>query len=255
MKKRIGLIGLGHLGRWLITGWMNASSDLRFFVANRSAGEAKEFTLQHGCFFTTHNREAVEKSEIVILAIRPDQVSQALAGVAFTEAQTVVSVAAGVTLATLRPLVHPATVVRAMPVSCAAVNKSPVIIYPENPDVESLFSLVGRVHRLPDEARFTPGTALVGAFYAWMFLLMDEAAKWTVRQGIDAAMAREMVIETIEGACAMAADPQAVDLHDIWATLATPGGISAYGAKILSAGGGIAAWSAALEATHRRMLE
>ena len=94
-----------------------------------------------------------------------------------------------------------------------------------------------------------------GVFYAWMFLLMDEAAKWTVRQGIDAAMAREVVIETIEGACAMAADPQAVDLHDIWATLATPGGISAYGAKILSAGGGIDAWSAALEATHRRMLE
>jgi pyrroline-5-carboxylate reductase len=254
MKKKIGLIGLGHLGRWLITGFNKADYGLRFFVANRSNDKARKFAIRYGCFFTNRNQEAVDRSEIIILATRPDQINKALDCVEFTEEQIVVSVAAGVALKTLRPLVYPAKVVRALPVSCAVINKSPVIVYPKDRHVEDLFSLVGQVHRLVDEASFSPGTALVGAFYAWMFLLMDEVANWTIRQGIDQDTARKLVIETIEGACAMAADQTAMSFGDIWRNLATPGGISEHGAKIIAEGGGIRTWSEALEAINRRMM-
>lgn len=254
MKMKIGLIGLGHLGQWLITGFSKADHRLRFFVANRSNDNARKFANEYGCFFTNRNQEAVDRSEIIILATRPDQINKALDCVEFTEEQIVVSVAAGVELKTLRPLVFPAKAVRVLPVSCVSVNKSPVIVYPKDRHVEDLFSLVGQVHRLVNEASFSPGTALVGAFYAWMFLLMDEAANWTTRQGIDPDTARKLVIETIEGACAMAADQSATGFNDIWKNLATPGGISEHGARIIAEGGGIKIWSEALEAINLRML-
>ena len=94
---------------------------------------------------------------------------------------------------------------------------------------------------------------MVGAFYAWLFLLMDEATSWTAENGIDPVTARKLVIETVEGACAMAAEQEDISLADIWKTLATPGGISEQGARILSKGGGIKNWSEALEAINSRM--
>ena len=92
---------------------------------------------------------------------------------------------------------------------------------------------------LPDETAFAPGTAVIGAFYAWLYLLMDEAAIWTAAKGFDPDTARQLVLETVAGACAMAVDQDALSLSDIWKTLATPGGISEQGAGILSEGGGI----------------
>lgn len=254
MKGRIGLIGLGHLGQWLVTGWAKADPTLRFSLANRSKGRAQDFAAQYGSFFSIHNQEIVDRSDIVILATRPEQVSGALNGIEFRAGQTVVSVAAGVALGTLGPMVHPAKAVRALPVSCVAINRSPVIVYPDDREVEALFSLVGQVHLLKDEASFPPGTALVGAFYAWMFLLMEEAMHWTVRKGIEPETARQLVIETIEGACATAADQPDTSMEAIWTRLATPGGISEHGARILSQGGGIKTWSEALEAISQRML-
>ena len=106
---------------------------------------------------------------------------------------------------------------------------------------------------LSDEKTFTPGTALVGAFYAWIFALMDETATWTADQGIDPKVARQLVIQTIEGACAMASHQKETSLIQIWNTLATPDGISEYGAKILKERGCLKAWPEALEAVTRKM--
>ena len=253
MKNRIGLIGVGHLGQYLVTGLSRADKDLEFFLADISTQKAKAFSAKYDCFFTTRNQDVIERSEIVILATRPENVAQALADVEFKPEQILVSVAAGVPLKTLEPLVLPAKVVRALPISCVAINKSPVLIFPEDKFVKDLFSLVGQVHLLPDEDKFSPGTAVVGAFYAWLFLLMDEATHWTADKGIDPDTARKLVIETVEGACAMAAEQENISLAAIWKTLATPGGISEHGAGILSKGGGIKIWSEALEAIHRRL--
>ncbi len=253
MKKRIGLIGVGHMGQFLITGLAKADRNLEFLLADAFSKTAEAFAAEHDCFFSTRNQEVVEKSDIILLATRPEHVKSALADTTFKPEQVLVSVAAGVSLKILEPLAAPAGVVRAMPVSCVVVNKSPVIIYPDNSDVQALFSLVGHVHPLPDEASFAPGTALVGAFYAWLFLLMSEAATWTGEQGIDPDTARKLVVETIEGACAMAGYQDSMSLGEIWKTLATPGGISEQGAGILSKGGGLKTWSDALEAVSKRM--
>lgn len=106
---------------------------------------------------------------------------------------------------------------------------------------------------LPDENKFSPGTAVVGAFYALLFLLMEEAVTWTADKVIDPDTVRQLVIQTVEGACAMATEQNTISMMDIWKTLATPGGISEHGTRILSKAGGIKLWSEALEAITIRM--
>jgi len=253
VKTKIGLIGVGHIGQYLVTGLAKANKDLVFLLADPSEKPAKAFASSMGCYFTPHNQEAVDRSEIIILATRPEHVLPALAGITFKSDQIVVSIAAGVSLDTLVPLVAPARAIRALPISCVFVNKSPVLMFPENQTVRDLFSLVGQVHLMPNEETFSPGTALVGAFYAWLFLLMDETVSWTAGQDIDAGLARKLVIQTIEGACAVARDQDEMGLGDIWKTLATPGGISQQGAKIIADRGGIKSWTEALAAINHRL--
>lgn len=253
MKNKIGIIGVGHLGQYLIAGLSKVDNKFEFFLADPLIDKIRTNFPENNYYFTTQNQTVVEKSEIIILATRPDHVNDAINGLRFEPEQIVVSVAAGVSLQTLKPLVSPAKAVRALPISCVAINKSPVLIYPDNAHVRDLFSCVGDVHLLPNEDAFAAGTALVGAFYAWIFLLMNETTTWTANNGIDSKMARELVIQTIEGACGMAKAQDDMTLGQIWNTLATPGGISEQGANIFSEKGSIEAWSTALDAVTHRM--
>lgn len=257
MILKIGFIGAGHIAHYMLTGFSRTNKAFEFVLADpdikKTSMACREFKDSFLCSAAQNNQDAVDKSELIILAVRPDALEAALSGLRFTPGQIVASVVAGATLKTLTPLVFPARPVRVLPISCVAINKSPVLVYPENPSVQEVFSLLGQVHLLPDETTFTPGTSLVGAFYAWMIALMDETSTWTRNQGIDPVTARQLVIETIEGACGMARFQEKVSLKKIWDTLATPGGISEHGAKILTQKGGFSSWSDALESVTQKM--
>jgi pyrroline-5-carboxylate reductase len=250
---KLGIIGVGHLGKYLVQGFNNADPTIDWFLSNRSLEKTESLRSQVNCFITSRNQEVVEKADIIIIATRPGDVIPALEGLSFNENQIVVSVAAGIVLGQIQPQVSPAAAVRALPISCAAINKSPVLIYPSNQRVENLFSLLGYVHILPDEKAFSPGTALVGALYAWLFLLMDEAAAWTKDNGLDEDMARQLVIQTMAGACGMADMQEDKSFKEIWKTLATPGGISQLGADVLNNRDAFSAWSEALNEVTQKL--
>lgn len=255
--KKIGFIGVGHIANYMLQGLGNTGKSFEFTLADpdldRVSRMIKEFDNIFDCFLTQDNQEAVDRSDLIILAVRPIDLEGALGTLNFKPGQVVASVVAGASLDQLNCLVSPATAVRVLPISCVAINKSPILVFPDNAPVKEVFSLLGQVHLLPHEDTFTPGTALVGAFYAWMFPLMDETASWTRDQGIDPETARALVIETIEGACAMARQQKQMSLGAIWETLATPGGISEHGAKLLNERGCLKAWPAALEAATAMM--
>ena len=254
MTQNIAIIGVGHFAGYLIAGFANASDPLalRLFSRTRSRAERIASSYKNACVFDTA-QQAIIGASVVIVATRPDDVEVALDGVTFTDDQVVISVAAGVTLERLQRLIGAATAVRALPVSCAAINKSPVLMMPENAAARAVLTQLGQVHVLQDEAQFTAGTALVGAFYALMFPLMDHLATWTAKQGLDEKTARALVVETIAGASGMAERDSAVSFADIWTSLAVPGGISECGMKEIERNGGLTAWSAALDTVVRKL--
>jgi pyrroline-5-carboxylate reductase len=147
----------------------------------------------------------------------------------------------------LEAYAKPARPYRVLPISCVAINQSPILIYPENEEIRSLFCLLGNVHLLADEKVFEPATSLVGAFYAWLFALMEEAVTWNISQDLEPDLARDLVVETMQGACAMAQAQREISLSQIWESLATPGGISEHGIKIINQRDCLKAWSEALQ--------
>lgn len=254
MAQRVCIIGVGHFAAYLVAGFENAGGTMALRLFSRTRDRAERVAAAHprAEVFDTP-QEAIDGASVVILATRPADVETALAGLRFSSDQVVVSVAAGVTLERLRRLTGEAMAVRALPVACAAINKSPILLTPENAAARAVLEQLGRVYALQTEDQFTTGTALVGAFYAMMFPLMDHLAAWTAARGLDEETARALVVETISGASAMAEHDRNVPFQDIWASLAVPGGISERGMAEVEKAGGLVAWSGALDAVVRKL--
>ena len=254
MIENVAFIGVGHLARYMITGLRRGDQPLKLHLYNRTFEKALHLVQTYeDCENYKSAQLAVDPAELVILATRPDDVSRALENVKFSSNQLVISVVAGVSLATLKRLVEPAQVVRAMPVSCVAINKSPTLIYPNHDVAHYFFSLLGQVHHLQNEQQFNPATALVGAYYAWLFPLMGQLNDWAVEQGLDKENARQLITEINQGASAMAEMQSDRSFDDIWQSLATKGGISDRGMQTIDKLGGIDAWCAALSDVTQMM--
>ncbi|MDH6234620.1 pyrroline-5-carboxylate reductase [Mesorhizobium soli] len=254
MTPRVGIIGVGHFAGYLIAGFENAGEMTALRLFSRTRERAERVAAGHAIAEVFNSpQEAIDGATVIVVATRPADVEAALAGLTFSKDQVVVSVAAGVTLDRLQRLTGEATAVRALPVACAAINKSPILLMPENAAARAVLEQLGRVYALRTEKQFDAGTALVGAFYAMIFPLMDHLATWTAAQGLDDQLARSLVVETISGASAMAEHARNVPFQEIWSSLAVPGGISERGMDALEGAGGLAAWSSALDAVVRKL--
>ena len=114
-----------------------------------------------------------------------------------------ISVAASVRLAELAAEAAPARVVRALPLSCAAVNASPTLLCPDDPQARMAFEPLGTVHTLADEEQFVRAS-VISAFYGWVYALLDETVAWTTAGGVPPTLARSLALETVRGAAGLA---------------------------------------------------
>jgi pyrroline-5-carboxylate reductase len=249
---RVGIIGVGHLAGYLVEGLRRASPDVKIVLSPRTVERSAELAARFEARVATNNQAVVDAADVILVTTRPGDTLGACEAITFRPDQTVISAAAGLSLESLEPAVAPALAVRAMPISCAAINGSPTLIYPDNSHARALFELVGQVHVLPDESRFTPASA-IAAFYGWVYALLDETVAWTEQAGVPPETARSLVLETVRGAADMALARPDQELSAMLDALATPGGITERGLRVLHERQGLAAWTEALDAVLDRM--
>jgi pyrroline-5-carboxylate reductase len=235
-----------------VEGLRHASADVHIVLSPRNIERSADLATRFRAVAATSNQAVADATDLILLTTRPGDAVGACQDVAFRPEQVVISAAAGLCLADLQPAVAPATLVWAMPISCAAIGQSPTLLYPDHPRVRALFSLLGQVHALPDEARFTPAS-VIAAFYGWVYALLDATVTWTVQAGVPPQTARELVLETVQGAVGMALAQPEQALAAMLDSLTTPGGITEYGLWVLERREGLTAWTEALGAVLNRL--
>ncbi len=254
MTQTIAFIGIGHLAEYMIHGLRAKDAQTRIILVARSPARAQGLAANDPQTTIVDTAQAaVDAAEIIIIATRPDDIEAALKPLRFREEQVLISVAAGVNLEKLTALCAPALAVRSLPLSCVSIQKSPTLVFPDDPIAKQFLTRLGPVHVLTSEAHFPAATALTGALYAWVFALMDETHKWAQSAGLPADVARELVQDTFAGAAAMAQHQSDISFGNIWGSLATPGGISEQGHQVIAGQGGFAAFSNALESVRNRL--
>lgn len=251
-RDRIGIIGTGHLAGFLVAGWHRHAAPPPFVVSPRNAAQAATLAQEYGVAIARDNQDVVDRSDLVVVAVLPGQGHDVARSLRFRAGQIVLSVMAGVPHGAIAALAAPAAaVVAMMPGLANARGAGPSCIFPENAPVRAFLSALGPVHALPDTEAFT-AASVFGAFSGCTFRFMAEAIAWFEAHGVDAPTARALVAETLAGNAAVVR-ASTEPLAALMTGIATPGGITEQGLRVLEREGALAAWSKAMDAVHARL--
>ena len=263
---RIAFIGGGHMTTSLVGGLRErgaARADL--FVADPSARQLERLQFDFGVRTTTDNVEAVRAADMVVLAVKPQDMTAAarsIAGELGSRRRTVVSVAAGIRLAHLAQWLGAGVpVVRTMPNRPALIGAGITaavagadVTREECAKVERVLSTVGPLVWLDDESLMDAVTAVSGSGPAYFFLLVEALEDAAVSLGLPRATARHLAVHTALGAGRMV-----VESPESPATLreqvTSKGGTTAAALDVLASADMRGIFAAAIAAAARRSAE
>ncbi len=212
--KTIAFIGAGKLGETLIKGMLDAGLVGREQIVatvqhNSSVTRVRE---KLGVEAGIDNREAVQKADIVVIAVKPQAIHLLLNELRdlMTPEQVLISVVASVPLKILEAgLQNQVPVIRAMPNTPSRVTAGMTAIcagrYAEDRHLEQadmIFSSVGRVLRL-DEKHFDAVTGLSASGPAFIYIIIESLAEGGVKAGLPRDVATELAAQTCLGAAKM----------------------------------------------------
>lgn len=192
-----------------------------------------------------------------LIAVKPQHVVEACVALAEHGVGRVLSIAAGVTTATIEAALPAGTaVVRAMPNTPALVGRGASAIAAGSAAgeedlrwAEQVLGAVGTVVRVA-EGQLDAVTGLSGSGPAYLFLVAEAMIDAGVEQGLSRAVAAELVAQTVLGAGTLLAGGEAP--ADLRAAVTSPGGTTAAGLRALEDGAVRSAVAAAVEAATRR---
>ncbi|MGI5157816.1 NAD(P)-binding domain-containing protein [Microbispora sp. CA-102843] len=223
--KRIGIIGVGEIGRAIVEGLRHeGDTSPEVFLSPRGARTAAELSERYeNVQVCADNQEVVDRSELVIIAVRRQDRREALAGLTVGDDKIVVNVMAGVGNDELRrTLAGGAPLVRAIPLPAIRERRSVTVVCPSHPEVNSLFERTGGVLAVADEAVFDVYSALTGTLtthYAYLATLIS----WAVGHGIAPEDADRYVRSLFQGVGRTLGD-ETRSLRQLAADHETPGG-------------------------------
>ena len=249
----LGFIGVGELARYTIEGLRRGGHSAPIVLSPRNREHAAWLAANRDCEVAADNQAVADASDIVVLATRPAHCLDALSGLELDARQVLLSVVAGVTIAELRgALAADVEIVRAMPVSCAAVGVSPTLIHPRHAAVGALFDRCGKAIAVDDERHFDQGTILA-CVYSWYFALFDNLIGATGGSSLPPAIAGELVLGMARGAAELALTRPEVSPGEIAAQIATEGTYSRLGLDLLEREQAFDSWRHACDLLRDRL--
>jgi len=211
---KIAFLGGGNLATALIGGLIAKGFDARGIAVIEMSPAARE---RLGARFPVHISTApdaaVQGSDALVLAVKPQDMKKALASVAsFSKEKLVVSVAAGITLKSLsRWLGGHRKLVRCMPNTPALIGAGiaglfalPEVTAEERKRAETILRAVGEVVWLPEERLLDPVTAVSASGPAYVFWFIEQLARSAQDLGIDEEAALKLARHTVFGAAKLA---------------------------------------------------
>ena len=263
--RSVGFVGAGNMGEALIKGLLAAklvpaetihATDVRL-------ERLKELNRQYGIQVSSDNAELMRHADIVILAVKPQIMDAVLTEIApaVTRRKLLISIAAGVSTATIRAVLHKdARLIRVMPNTPALVREGVTAVAKaeglEAGDLETageIFSAVGRVVVLGEEL-MDAVTGLSGSGPAYIAVVIESLADGGVRMGLDRITAMTLATQTVLGAATLLRE---TGLHPgaVKDMVCSPGGTSIAGIAALEEGGIRTTFIKAVERATQRSRE
>ena len=232
---RIAILGGGVMGETLLATVVSAGYEPGgIVVAEKDPERAEDLGARYGVE-TSSALAAVSGADLVLIVVKPQDVSDLLAAVGDNVAPTaiVVSFAAGVRLATLEAGLPAGTaVLRVMPNTPAVVGEGMFGASPGSSCSQDHVALVAGIltnggrFLVVDEALQDALTAVSGSGPAYVFYLAEAMIDGGVQAGLDEATARDLTTQTILGAAKLLSE-SGEDASELRRRVTSPNGTTA----------------------------
>jgi pyrroline-5-carboxylate reductase len=265
VSKKIAVLGAGKIGESLIAGLVSSkwAEPSEIVATGRREEHMNQIAERHGVATTLSNRDAVDGAEIVVIAVKPQDIEELLVelGDAVKPGQTVLTIAAAIPCALIeRHLGEEVPVVRAMPNTPAAVHEGVAGLAAGKhageehlAQAEEVLSHLGRSVRVAEDY-MDAVTAVSGSGPAYFALLAESMIEAGILLGLSREVATDLVVQTMLGTAKLLRDEKMhpVELREM---VTSPGGTTISAIRELEQAGVRAAFLNAIQAAMRRSKE
>lgn len=210
MNKKIAIIGGGNLGKSIAEGLVKSGFTVpgHIMITRRNI-DAIRYLEEKGILVSNDNREAARFADLVIVAVKPFQVSEVLSHMKESldpHRHLVCSVVTGISIESLQSSLGKGfAVVRAMPNTAIAIQESMTCLCAtgwsddQKEYIEDLFRQLGRVVTI-DEKLMDAATVLGACGIAYALRFIRANIQGGIEIGFDATTATLIAAQTVKGA-------------------------------------------------------
>jgi pyrroline-5-carboxylate reductase len=244
MTVKIGFIGAGRMAEATIKGLIakNVFSKDEIIACAPSETTRARVSGNIGIKMYGTAAEVAEKAEIIILAVKPKQIQPLFVeeGLELGADHLLISIAAGITIDTLKSYVPDSRIVRVMPNHCCLVLEGAAGYArgnATNADIDAvkrIFSAIGLAAEV-EEKDMDAVTGVSGSSPAFMYMFLRAVIKAGVDNGLTEEAAKELAAQSMIGAGRMALE-SGKDPEELVDNVCSPGGTTIEGVKVLNEG-------------------
>jgi pyrroline-5-carboxylate reductase len=262
---KIAFIGGGNMGEAILAAVLEKglSTPGDVCIGDVSEERCQRLRNHYGVAVTESNKEAVVKKDVVILAVKPQNLPDVMTGLngCFSSNQLVLSIVAGVKVDTLCQGLGHGHVVRAMPNTPARVGfgmsawtVAAGVAEEQKRQAQVILNAMGREIYFGDEVYLDMATAVSGSGPAYFFLLAEALVDAAVRIGLPRKEAGELVSQTMLGSAYLIqkSDKAAAELRQ---DVTSRGGTTERAMQVFEEGGFAGLVNDAVRAAYNRARE
>ncbi len=214
MDIKLGFIGIGNMGSAMIRSIAKSPNlPIRgIYIYDIDTEKMNALKNDTGAEILKSGAEVVEKSDVIILAVKPNMVKTVLEESIdkFDDKKILVSIAVGLPIKLYKDIIgNNRKVIRTMPNTPAQVGEGMTLISYDNniseddlKIVRPLFETLGKVDTI-DEKLMSEVTALTGSSPAYVFMFIEAMADAAVLSGIPRGMAYKLAAQAVLGSAKM----------------------------------------------------
>lgn len=232
------LIGCGQMGSAMLAGWLRGQDVTRVVAVDPGQPDQTDPRV-----VMRANIDGIDGPfDVVVLAVKPQVMKSVAATLAphLSPDVPVLSIAAGITLSTLKHYFGDRPIIRAMPNTPGAIGQgitgytlNEKTISKQNDMAVHLLSVLGNVVQVPDEDMMDAVTAVSGSGPAYVFALTEALEKSAISSGLPNDVAKQLARQTVIGAAALMAAKADTSPDTLRKAVTSPGGTTAAALDVL----------------------
>jgi len=262
---RIGFVGGGTMAEAILSGLLKkkVATAKDVTVSDIVAVRRDYLKKRYGVAVTDKNTAVLPKADVVVLAVKPQQLDEVLAGLKgrLSKGQAVLSIVAGASIEQISSGLGHKAIVRSMPntpgqfgVGITAWTATPQVSEARKAQVRQVLAALGEEVLVAGEKYIDIATAISGSGPAYVFLFIEAITDAGVYLGMTREMAHKLAVQTVLGSGVMAAQ-SGKSPSSLREQVTSPGGTTAEALRVLEGGGFRALMHEAVVAAYQKAVD